>query len=153
MSNNPTSEMNVQSEINRAVEAALLQERSKSSNAVKAEVEAAVETALIEERSKSSKAVKAEVEAAVEAALIEERRKSDEEIVRLESQIRRLQLDLNKKGTDGLDVKRESERIVMNGMLTNYDYSMYKLDIIESVNPQILFYFFKQLHYWLYIYQ
>ena len=39
------TEMNLQSEINRAVEAALIEERNKSRKTVKAEVEAAVETA------------------------------------------------------------------------------------------------------------
>jgi hypothetical protein len=68
--------MNVQSEISRAVEAALTEERNKSRKTVEAEVEIAVESALIEERNKSRKTVEAEVEIAVEAALIEERNKS-----------------------------------------------------------------------------
>ena len=69
--------MNVQSEINRAVEAALTEERNKSRKTAEAEVEIAVEAALIEERNKSRKTVEAEVEIAVEAALTEERRKFD----------------------------------------------------------------------------
>ena len=44
--------MNVQSEINRAVESALTEERNKSRKTVEAEVEIAVEAALTEERRK-----------------------------------------------------------------------------------------------------
>ena len=69
--------MNVQSEINRAVEAALTEERNKSRKTVEAEVEIAVEAALTEERNKSRQTVEAEVEIAVVAALTEERRKFD----------------------------------------------------------------------------
>ena len=45
-------EMNVQSEINCAVKAALIEERNKSRKTVEAEVEIAVEAALTEERRK-----------------------------------------------------------------------------------------------------
>ena len=68
--------MNVQSEINRAVEAALIEERNKSRKTAEAEVKIAVEAALIDERN-NRKTVEAEVEIAVEAALTEERRKFD----------------------------------------------------------------------------
>ena len=44
--------MNVQSEINRAVEAALIEERNKSRKTAEAKIEIAVEAALTEERRK-----------------------------------------------------------------------------------------------------
>jgi regulator of replication initiation timing len=85
--------------------------------------------------------------------LLSENERLQQVINHLRSENERLQQELNVAGITGLEVERESNLVVMRGkdFIVTDNCPMNKLDILESLYPQIFFRFLKQMHYWIYL--